>query len=107
MPPPPESIMPYVEQSQTIAVVIGGDGTFLSAARWLHSHNVPIVGINFGGLGFLTEIPKERCFEELISILNGHYVVEERLKMEVAVFRDTTTRFRQAELNDVVINKGA
>jgi NAD+ kinase len=105
--PPPESIMPQVEQSQTIAVVIGGDGTFLSAARWLHSYNVPIVGINFGGLGFLTEIPKERCFEELAGILNGHYVVEERLKMEVAVFRDATARFRQAVLNDMVINKGA
>ncbi|MEJ5299393.1 MAG: NAD(+)/NADH kinase [Thermodesulforhabdaceae bacterium] len=106
-PPDPKSIMAYLDHSETIAIVIGGDGTFLSAARWLHSYNVPIVGINFGGLGFLTEIPRDRCFEELNGILEGHYATEERLKMEVTVFRNNTVCFRQSAINDVVINKGA
>lgn len=92
---------------ETFAIVIGGDGTFLSAARYLHSYDVPMVGINFGGLGFLTEIPRERCYEELGKMLEGHYVIEERLKMEVTVSKNDTPRFHQAVLNDVVINKGA
>lgn len=92
---------------ETLAVVIGGDGTFLSAARWLHSYDIPIVGVNFGGLGFLTEIPRENCLQELERILEGQYAVEERLKIEVTVYRRDEPRFHQAVLNDVVINKGA
>ncbi|MGC8719514.1 MAG: NAD(+)/NADH kinase [Thermodesulforhabdaceae bacterium] len=91
----------------TLGIVIGGDGTFLSASRWLHSCPVPIVGVNFGGLGFLTEIPREQCFQELERILEGHYAIEERLKIEVIVYRNNEPRFHQAVLNDVVINKGA
>lgn len=104
---PETDLMTSLVASETLAIVIGGDGTFLSAARCFHSSDVPIVGINFGGLGFLTEIPKEECFEELDRIFQGYYMIEERLKMEVAVKRDHIHRFHQAVLNDVVINKGA
>ncbi|MCX7822885.1 MAG: NAD(+)/NADH kinase [Syntrophobacterales bacterium] len=106
---PPEIDALIVESSfsDIFTIVIGGDGTFLSAARWLHPYDVPIVGVNFGGLGFLTEIPRENSFDELTRMLEGHYVIEERLKIEVTVTKKGIARFHQAVLNDVVINKGA
>ncbi len=95
-----------VEQDNTLVIVLGGDGTFLSASRWLGDSDIPIVGINLGGLGFLTEISKENCFEELSHILKGNFIMEERLKLEVSIKEKEEILFRQTVLNDVVINKG-
>ena len=58
-------------------VVIGGDGTFLSVARFIERKSIPIIGINLGGLGFLTEITADSCFAELEKILSGDFEIEE------------------------------
>ena len=90
-----------------MAVVLGGDGTFLSVARFLEDRPTPIIGVNLGGLGFLTEISEEDCFQELEQILDGKYEIEERMRLQVKIQRDRREIFRQSVVNDVVINKGA
>jgi len=96
-----------IPRSAEVAVVLGGDGTFLSVARFLEDRSTPVIGVNLGGLGFLTEITKESCYRELQEILNGHYEIEERMRLQVITQRDGKEIFRQSVLNDVVINKGA
>ena len=69
-------------------VVLGGDGTFLSVARFLEDRSIPVVGVNLGGLGFLTEISKASCFEEIKEILEGHFEIEERMRLQVLIRRE-------------------
>lgn len=88
-------------------VVIGGDGTFLSVARFIERKPIPIIGINFGGLGFLTEISADSCFTELERVLSGEFDIEERLILRVSVRREGKEIFNHRVLNDAVINKGA
>jgi NAD+ kinase len=88
-------------------VVVGGDGTFLSVARFIEEKSIPIVGVNLGGLGFLTEINAESCFAEFEKILAGNFEIEERMALRVSVRRDGEEIFSHRVLNDAVINKGA
>ncbi|MHC1742637.1 MAG: NAD(+)/NADH kinase [Syntrophobacteraceae bacterium] len=88
-------------------IVLGGDGTFLSVARFLDRCSTPVVGVNLGGLGFLTEIAQEVCFKEIERIVNGDYEIEERMRLSVSVEREDREVFRLSVLNDAVINKGA
>ena len=88
-------------------VVLGGDGTFLSVARSLEDLTIPLVGINLGGLGFLTEISTTSCFEEIKEILDGHFEIEERVRLQVSIQREGEEIFSQSVLNDVVISKSA
>jgi NAD+ kinase len=88
-------------------VVLGGDGTFLSVARSLEDLTVPVVGVNLGGLGFLTEISTASCFQEIEAILEGRFEIEERMRLEVLIRREGEDIFSQSVLNDVVISKGA
>jgi NAD+ kinase len=90
-----------------MVIVLGGDGTFLSVARFLENRTTSIVGVNLGGLGFLTEITRESCYSELQQIVEGCYEIEERMRLVVAVQRGGREVFRQCVLNDAVINKGA
>jgi NAD+ kinase len=90
-----------------MVVVIGGDGTFLSVARFIERRSIPIVGINLGGLGFLTEITADSCFSELEKILSGNFEIEERIVLRVSVRREGKEIFSHRVLNDAVINKGA
>jgi NAD+ kinase len=73
----------------------------------LENRSIPIIGVNLGGLGFLTEISQETCFEVLEEILDGHFEIEERMRLQVIVERESRTVFEQSVLNDAVINKGA
>ncbi|MBN1851025.1 MAG: NAD(+)/NADH kinase [Deltaproteobacteria bacterium] len=88
-------------------VVLGGDGTLLGAARKVGRHQVPILGVNLGGLGFLTSIPLDRLYSAIEMILKEQLDVEERLMLRAKVFRSDKEIFRCVCLNDVVINKGA
>ncbi len=88
-------------------VVLGGDGTLLSVARSIAAHPRPILGVNLGGLGFLAEIGPEEVREVLDEVLSGHFALEERMALEVALMRGRRTIVRQRVLNDVVINKSA
>lgn len=90
-----------------LVVVLGGDGTFLSVARFIEARKIPIVGVNLGGMGFLTAISVDNCYRELEQILDGQYEIEERMRLRVTIQRDNRQIFTHRVLNDAVINKGA
>jgi NAD+ kinase len=89
-----------------LAIVVGGDGTMLHVARSLAPFGVPLIGVNLGHLGFLTDIPTERMYEELTRILDGDFEIEERILLEAEVVRDGKVLHAANAFNDVVINKG-
>lgn len=89
-----------------LAVVVGGDGTMLGFAREMAPHGIPLVGINQGRLGFITDISIERWRESLAPILTGDYEVEPRTMLEGAVWRDGESIFSGQALNDVVVSRG-
>lgn len=87
-------------------VVLGGDGTLLGAARRVGRFGSPILGVNLGGLGFLTGIPSERLYPVIEMMINGRLEVESRVMLETKVLRKRKVVCRFEVLNDVVINKG-
>ncbi|MBI3347062.1 MAG: NAD kinase [Burkholderiales bacterium] len=89
-----------------LAVVIGGDGTMLGFAREMARYGIPLLGINQGRLGFITDIPIERWRESLAPVLAGDYEVEPRAMLEGAVLRDGESIFSGLALNDVVVSRG-
>ncbi len=89
-----------------LAVVLGGDGTMLSIARMLVAHDIPLVGVNQGRLGFLTDVPAETMQESLAAILAGDYVAEQRLLLNTQILRGGETIFNACAFNDVVMSKG-
>src|SRR5215813_1432013 len=89
-------------------MVLGGDGTLLSVARLLEEREVPILGVNMGSLGFLTEITTAELFPRLEEVLEGRYVIQKRMRLKTCIHRQDGKRLPQpVVLNDVVINKGA
>ena len=86
-----------------LAVVIGGDGTLLNAARSLVDTGVPIVGVNRGRLGFLVDVPPDGGLEELVAIVEGRYIAEERTMLETRVLRDGERVASSYSFNDTVI----
>jgi len=90
-----------------IAVVVGGDGTMLGIARELARWNLPLVGINQGRLGFITDIPMGQHMEALAPIVAGDYEEEQRSMLEGDVWRDGGRIFEGLSLNDVVVSRGA
>jgi NAD+ kinase len=90
-----------------LAVVVGGDGTMLGIGRELARHGIPLVGINQGRLGFITDIPFERLKESLAPILAGDYEEEHRAMIDGAVWRDGLAIFEGLSMNDVVVSRGA
>jgi NAD+ kinase len=90
-----------------LVIVLGGDGTLLSVARLVEGKNIPILGVNLGGLGFLTEITLEELYPFLEKILTGDYQVSERMLLNTHIHRQGERVTQYPVLNDVVINKGA
>jgi NAD+ kinase len=90
-----------------LAVVVGGDGTMLGIARELARWQVPLVGINQGRLGFMTDVPLGQFRESLTPILAGDYDEERRTMLEGGVWRDGECIFQGQALNDVVVSRGA
>ena len=88
-------------------VVLGGDGTLLSVARLVCEKGIPILGINLGGLGFITEVQRTDVHGALERILSDEYVIEERIMLHASVYRSKENIAEYTVLNDVVINKGA
>lgn len=86
-----------------LAIVIGGDGTLLHAARELVDHNVPIVGINRGRLGFLVDVPPTENLAQLKLILKGEYHREERMILETRILRDGECISASKSFNDTVV----
>jgi NAD+ kinase len=94
-------------RSADLVVVLGGDGTMLSAARVLAPFRVPIAGINLGRLGFLTDIPADLMENVLAAMLDGAYTEEERLMLSSVVIRKREKVFKTLATNDVVVSRGA
>lgn len=90
-----------------LAIVVGGDGTMLGFAREMARHGTPLVGINQGRLGFITDISMEKFREALAPILAGDYEMEYRNMLEGEVWRDERNIFEGLALNDVVVSRGA
>jgi NAD+ kinase len=90
-----------------VVAVFGGDGTFLYAARLVAATGVPIIGINLGSLGFLTEVKVEEMQVAFDRVLSGEYTLEPRMLLEVEVMRGGESVAHYLALNDAVINKGA
>lgn len=90
-----------------MVIVFGGDGTFLSIARQMIWKSVPILGVNLGRLGFLTEVTVEEIYETLETVLRGKYSIQERSMLEACVKRGGRELFCLPVLNDVVITKSA
>lgn len=90
-----------------LVVVLGGDGTLLAAARSVGERAVPILGVNLGSLGFLTETSSDELYPALTDVLAGRYRIEQRMRLEVAAVRDGRTLGRCLALNDAVIGKSA
>jgi len=96
-----------IPETVDLVVVLGGDGTLLGAARKVGHYGLPILGINLGGLGFLTEIPVEMLYQDMEKVINGEISIEPRLMLQASVLRNGEEKCRFTVLNDVVINKGA
>jgi NAD+ kinase len=91
-----------------LIIVLGGDGTYLSIARLMKKVSIPVLGVNLGTLGFLTEVRKEEIFEVLNSILHrGEAKLSERTLLQVVVKRKKKTVFNALAVNDAVVSKGA
>jgi len=97
----------HIGASADLAVVIGGDGTMLHTARRLIEHGVPLVGVNLGRLGFLTDIARSSATERLAEILDGAFTAEDRFMLDVEVLRGGARVFHTLALNDVVVNRGS
>ena len=90
-----------------VAVVVGGDGTMLGIARELARWNLPLVGINQGRLGFITDIPQDQYRDALAPMLAGDFEEEHRTMLEGGVWRDGERIFEGLSMNDVVVSRGA
>ncbi|MBA2657496.1 MAG: NAD(+) kinase [Tatlockia sp.] len=93
-------------QSHDLIVVVGGDGSLLSAARMAIEVNVPVIGINRGRLGFLTDISPQNIETQLSAVLAGDYQEEQRFLLNARIHDDNTTYFEGKALNDVVLGRG-
>ncbi len=99
--------VPPLPPEAAVIVVMGGDGTLLSVGRHYGSQGLPLLGVNVGGLGFLTEISVKELYPTMERVLAGNYEVEERLMLTATLFRQGEPIFTENVLNDAVINKGA
>lgn len=107
-----DSNLPVLErksmgENQDLIIVVGGDGSLLSAARMAIKVNVPVIGINRGRLGFLTDISPQDIETQLGAILNGQYSEEHRFLLQTRISDDQATYFQGDALNDVVLSRGS
>jgi NAD+ kinase len=96
-----------IGKNADLAVVIGGDGTMLAAARNLVGRRVPLVGINQGRVGFMTDIGHDDMQQGIGAILEGKYSLEERALLDAEIIRDGKSVLRTVALNEAVVGKGS
>jgi NAD+ kinase len=104
--------VPQVESDELAAevdlmLVLGGDGTMIATARMVGDHEVPVLGVNYGGLGYLAEFRIQELYSALESILSGNYRLDRRVMLAVELRRGEEAPKTSRVLNDVVINKSA
>ncbi|MDA8135481.1 MAG: NAD(+)/NADH kinase [Desulfobacteraceae bacterium] len=88
-------------------IVLGGDGTFLSAARFIENRSIPLMGVKFGEVGFLSETTEDHLFTALDLLLEGKYLIQTRSRLDIKVVRNSHQIIDVDVLNDAVINKSA
>jgi NAD+ kinase len=108
-PVPPDAIaeLEDLPARSELAIIVGGDGTLLSCARLMAERGVPLVGVNLGRLGFLTDVPAEGLDASIESILAGDFQAESRTLLAGTVRRNGETVFSALAMNDVVVSRGA
>ncbi len=94
-----------VADGADLVIVLGGDGTLLSAARWIDGRDIPLFAVNLGHLGFLTSIRLEQLYPELESVLDGSHRIGRRRMVDCELIRDGSQIASYSALNDVVITK--
>lgn len=97
---------PCMGKKQDLIIVVGGDGSLLSAARMAIKVNVPVIGINRGRLGFLTDISPKEIEKQLAAVLSGNYLEEHRFLLQTRIHDKENTYFQGDALNDVVLGRG-
>lgn len=90
-----------------LIIVLGGDGTLLSVARLTAHHDVPLLAVNIGSLGFLTSTPQDELYTSLDSVFKGDFTVSRRMTIDVKVIAESRIIKEMTLLNDAVINKAA
>ena len=108
----PDAVMPRnpldeLIEGADLAIAVGGDGTMLGVARIVARHGVPLVGINLGHLGFLTDLSADFAADALPDFLDGKFTEEKRILLEAEILREGESIFRSVALNDVVVSRGA
>ena len=106
---PPDATVDITELASRadLAIVVGGDGTLIACARLVAERGIPLVGINLGRLGFLTDIPADSLQGAVESVLAGDFISEQRTLLAGAVRRGSRTIFSTLAFNDVVVSRGA
>ncbi|HMV72566.1 MAG TPA: NAD(+) kinase [Pseudomonadales bacterium] len=104
----PEEVLPREEigRHTELVIVVGGDGSLLGAARALAAQSAPVLGVNRGRLGFLTDISPQQLEAQISEVLAGRYLIESRFLLDVLVTRGDRVLARGDALNDVVLNSG-
>lgn len=100
-----EIIVETIPKDIDCALVIGGDGTFIQASRLLFGHDVPVLGINMGTLGYLTEVEVQNVEEAIAQLMRGDYSIERRMMLYGSVFSQGTGKISDVALNDIVLNR--
>lgn len=95
-----------IGESCDLAIVVGGDGSVLGAARELAPFGTPLLGINRGTLGFLTDIKPNELEQQILKVLQGEYLIEERFLLEAKAYHQDTLTGHASALNDVVLHPG-
>ncbi|MDP4652487.1 MAG: NAD(+) kinase [Haliea sp.] len=102
----PRASLDDIGEDSDLVIVVGGDGSLLSAARTLAKYETPVLGVNRGRLGFLTDISPDDIATQVPAVLAGEYTQDSRFLLDARVVRDGKTVGRADALNDVVVNSG-
>lgn len=95
-----------INERYDLALAIGGDGTMMGAARRWGMKGIPLLGINHGRIGFLTDIPNETVFEKLAEVLSGSYKTEQRQALDICVTNGKEVFYQDVAINDLVVGRG-
>src|SRR5205085_4211820 len=98
----PDSVLELtaIPAKADLAIVVGGDGTLIACARLMAEHGVPLVGVNLGRLGFLTDVPADSAGREIAAVLDGDFVPEQRMLLSGSVRRGRKTVISALAMND-------
>ena len=89
-----------------LAIVVGGDGNMIGAARILSQYNIALLGVNRGTLGFLTDIEPDKCKKQILSILKGEFITEKRFLLEAQIINEKNTQSSSIAVNEIVLHPG-